>query len=109
MIRSQYECKRFEKRILTSNSWMFPRKGLIGMLEASDFEKIDQMFPFFGAVTDNLCGNEDVAQVKEAFNLYSELLLMLHQYLTFPGWIASNLVKLNSKMVESKKTDNLSL
>lgn len=72
------------------------------MLKASDLEKVDQMFPFFGVITDNLCGNEDFAHVSNFFTLYSELLLMLNQNPARPGRTERKLEEFNSKMVEFK-------
>lgn len=42
------------------------------MLDSSDFDKVDQVLPFPGAIFDVLCGREDSAEVTAVFTLYLE-------------------------------------
>lgn len=56
------------------------------MLEASDFELIDQVPPFFGGIVDVICGNENKAPATEVSTMDFDLNITLKTKLTQPWW-----------------------
>lgn len=60
-------------------SGLFREDGLIGMLEASNFENIDQVSPFLGAVTYVFSVNEATADTTKISTKYSNLLMILNR------------------------------
>lgn len=52
---------------------LFSKHGLIGILEASDFESVDWFPPFSGLMTNRMCPPERNPEVTEFFKSYFEL------------------------------------
>lgn len=64
------------------------------MIEASNFERIDQVSSFLGAIFDVFCGNVNKASVTEVFILYSDLNIIMKSELAQPFWTGEELSKI---------------
>lgn len=58
---------------------LFGEQGLAGISDASDFEKIDRISSFLGAVTDVFCGNKNKVHVTAHFTMYSGRTFLLKE------------------------------
>lgn len=76
----------FLKGELSHNvSRLFRDDGLIGMFEASNSKKIDQVLLFRGAIADLFCANDAGAYTTKVFVTYADLLLELSRKLVSQG------------------------
>lgn len=73
---------------------VFEKYVLAGMLEAFDFENIDQMSIFLQPIPGVFFGDECTAKITTACTMYSERLLKLKKKQYLPFWTGSNLDKL---------------
>lgn len=76
---------------------MFSEHGLIGMIEAFDFEPIDQVSSFLKAITDRMCGNDPEPELTELFISFDELfkISLTRGYLFFSDRDPSSLFTAN--------------
>lgn len=89
----------FSKANKTRNtSGLFVEEGLIGMLEASDNNRIDHVSPVLDAIVDVFCENDYKALVTKVLTLYSDINTTLKRKLTLPCWADEELSKL-AKMI----------
>lgn len=56
------------------SSGLLLETGLVRMLEAYDYDSLDQIFPFLGALADVFCCNLKKPEVTRVFTLYIYLL-----------------------------------
>ena len=70
--------------------------GIVGMLEASDFACLDQVFPFVGALMDHLCGEVGESPTTKVMTLYSDLLAQLYRRGMDPGHTEGSLKELGN-------------
>lgn len=52
-------------------------KGLSNMAEATNYDCLNQISPFFSAITDVMCGDENEQETKKLFTEYVEILQCL--------------------------------
>lgn len=81
----------------------FKSDGIVGMLEAKDFQALDMVFPFIGAYIDRCCGEVETSPTTRIFTMYSEILMMVYRRRMKPGWTEQDLKKLKEKIVRFKK------
>lgn len=84
-------------------SGFFTETGVVGMLEAQNFDTLDMVAPFLGAVVDTCCGTEEKAPVTNTYVAYSELLDFIYRRRTYPSWNEAELGVLIT-MIGSFKT-----
>lgn len=87
----------------TSEKGFFQENGLIEMLEALDFIKVDQLSLFLGSVVDLLCGKESRAEVTAVFTLYVEFISFFFRRRLISFWASGTLSELDEKRKEFKK------
>ena len=80
----------------------FTENGIIGMLEGKDYEAMDIVSPFLGAILDMCCGEQDNAPITRTYTKYSEILNFVNRSWLLPGWDDASLRKLKS-MIKSFK------
>lgn len=56
------------------------------VLEAADYNEIDQVFPFFGEIIDSHCGNSTSASLTEVCTAYVDLVNRIYRRFQSPGW-----------------------
>lgn len=76
--------------------------GLIGVVEASDFESADQFSTFLKAIPDRPFGNEKSAELKQHFTRYVELSRCVRLVVTSSFWKEGDLMKLQDSFVRFK-------
>ena len=93
----------FSKGIINENlSGFFTDSGILGMLEASDLDRIDEVSPFLGAIIDRCCGETKNAPVTTVFTLYVNLLNEIHCRGRTPGWTDEDLGRLDRSIRDFK-------
>lgn len=84
-------------------SGFFLDTGVIGMLEASDYDNMDMVSTFIAALIDTCCGTSEDAPVTESFTQYVDLNELISSRATVPGWIEEDFEKL-TKLISSFKS-----
>lgn len=77
---------------LGNRTGLFSEIGLVRMLEASDYNSVDQVSPFFGAITDSFRKNVFYSEVTKVSTLFVELLRAIHRYNRDLGWTENNIL-----------------
>ena len=81
---------------------LFLENGLAGLLQASDFDRIDKVSPFLGAMADSFCGNSRKAEITKVYTRYVDLLHFATRNHFVPGWSASDIATLRTMIREFK-------
>lgn len=77
--------------------------GVIGMLGASDYDNMDMISPFIGALIDTCCGTTEEAPDTESFTQYLDLTDFIYSRSAVTGWIQEEFKKL-TKLISSLKS-----
>lgn len=80
----------------------FGKNNLSEMLDASGFDKGDQISFFLGSVVDELCGNEDNANATAAFSLCVDMASFIFRHQVASFWTEETLLELDEKIKEFK-------
>lgn len=73
------------KGIINGNlSGLFTDSGILGMLEASDLDRIDEVYPFIGEIIDRCCVETTKAPVTIVFTIYVNLLNDIYYRINTP-------------------------
>lgn len=95
----------FSKGECTHNlSGLFSEHELVGILEASDYEELDQSSPFLVATADLFCGNKATVSITTVDKLFANILFLLHRKDVLPCWTDENLEKFIRKIESFKMT-----
>ncbi|NJK52916.1 MAG: hypothetical protein HC936_08975 [Leptolyngbyaceae cyanobacterium SU_3_3] len=82
---------------------LFNENGLHGMLEASDYDAVDNVSPFLGAIVDSLCGLNSTAEVTKAMTEYVDMVnFVFRRHLNFE-WTKETIVLLDRRIRSFKK------
>lgn len=83
-------------------SGFFTEHGIVGMLEAKDYDVMDMVSPFIGAIIDRCCGLVDVATVTSSFTQYVDLVSFIFRRNMVPGWTNLCLQSLDQEVQDFK-------
>lgn len=73
------------------------------MIEASGFDRLDNVFLFHRAVIDNFCGFTDTAEISTIFTSYVDILKLLFRVGQPAGWNNSDIETLKILVIEFKR------
>lgn len=85
----------------------FTETGVVGMIEGKDYDNLDMVFPFVGAIIDRCCGLSD-APLASCFTRYTDMFNLTFRYCRRPGWSNGELHQLSS-MLEALKREATSV
>lgn len=80
----------------------FKNNGVVGMLEAKDYQALDMVFPFIGAYIDRCCGEIESSPTTRIFTKYSEIVAMVYRRNMEAGWTEGDLHDLRRRVVTFK-------
>lgn len=80
----------------------FTETGIVGMLEAKEYDSVDMVSPFLGAIIDACCGLTDTADVTQSYTDYADLVDFIYRRNDCPGWTEEELSNLSSKIAAFK-------
>lgn len=93
----------FSKGIINANiSGLFTESGILGVLEASDLNRIDEVAPGLGATIDRYCRETTQEPVTTVFTIYFNLLNYIYCLRSTPWWTDEYLRKLDHIILEFK-------
>lgn len=72
------------------------------MLEASDFDAIDHIFPFLGGIADKFCEDKTFADTTKLFASFVELLDVVFERHRDPHWIDPGINDVRQRIITSK-------
>lgn len=81
---------------------LFLETGLAALLQGFDFERIEKVSPFLGAMADSFCGNSRKAKITQFYTRYVDLLHFVTRKLSALGWNASAINTLRRKICDFK-------
>lgn len=87
-------------------SGLFDEQGLIGMLETSDSERVDQVLPFLGALADVFYGNENKAAVTKVCTMSFNFNISLKRILTQPCCVDKAVLRLAKMIHQFQDAEN---
>lgn len=82
---------------------MFKENRLHGMLEASDYEAIDSLSLFLGALANNLCDLLVNTEMKKGLTEYADMMNFSYKRQMHFGWTGESIQHLESCIFPSKQ------
>lgn len=85
-------------------SGIFTEIGILGTMEAADYENVDQVSPFFGETIDTICGNSELGPVTSIFTQYVDFKNNVRRRFCCPGWTKDELDSLGFQINAFQKS-----
>lgn len=87
-----------QKDVTTANSGFFCKSGRVGLLEAKDFDDVDKILFFFGAILNVYCEKVG-SDVPATFNFHTDLLKVFFWMKELIRWTRSDLDEPRTRML----------
>lgn len=85
-------------------SGLLTKDGILRMMEAADYENIDQVFRSFGEIVDIICGNSESGPVTSVFSQYVNLRTIFADDIVDHDELRKSLIVIVYKLMNFKKT-----
>ena len=93
---------------VSTKSWryngIFLEDGLVGLLQAKDFQSLDMVFPIVGGFIDRCCGEVSDCPNTRVFTKYSDVLNFVFRRRLKLGWVEEELEELDEMIRDFKST-----
>lgn len=76
----------FKRETGVSVEGFFSDHGVMGTLDASDYENVDKVSPFPGAIIDRFCGFTETAVTAAAYAQYGDTVQRVNKRYGIPAW-----------------------